>query len=38
MENKEFSKNLESRTKEFAIKIIRLSTLLPNTAESKVIK
>ena len=38
MENKEFSKKLESRTRKFAINIIKLSTLLPNTAESRVIK
>lgn len=38
MENKEFSKELENRTKSFAISIIRLSTSLPNLPESKVIK
>lgn len=38
MNNKEFSKQLEIRTKEFAISIIELSALLPNTPESKVIK
>ena len=38
MDNKEFSKQLESRTKKFAIGIIKLSTSLPNTPESKVIK
>ena len=38
MENKVFSKKLENRTKEFAINIIKLSTILPNTAESKVIR
>ena len=38
MDNKEFSKQLESRTKKFAISIIKLSSSLPNTPESKVIK
>ena len=38
MDNKEFSKQLEIRTKQFAIRIIRLSASLPNTNESKVIK
>ena len=38
MNNKEFSKQLESRTKKFAISIIKLSTSLPNTPEGKVIK
>ena len=38
MDNKEFGKELESRTRKFALRIIRLSTSLPNTPESKVIK
>jgi len=38
MENKEFAKALEKRTREFAVKIIRMSAKLPNTAEAKVIK
>jgi four helix bundle protein len=38
MENKEFSKLLEKRTRKFAISIIMLSATLPNTAESKVVK
>ena len=38
MDNKEFSKNLEKRSKKFAVKIIRLSTALPNTPEGRVIK
>jgi four helix bundle protein len=38
MENKEFSKRLEKRTKTFAIRIIRLSTLIPNTVEGKIIR
>ncbi len=38
MDNKEFSKQLEIRTKAFAIMIIRLSASLPNTPEGKVIK
>jgi four helix bundle protein len=38
MENKEFSKRLEKRTKAFAICIIRLSINLPNSVEGKVIR
>ena len=38
MENKEFSKKLEKRTKAFAIRIIRLSVLLPNSVEGKIIR
>ena len=38
MDNKEFSKELEKRTKKFAVKTIRLSLTLPNTPEGKVIK
>lgn len=38
MKNKDFSKNLEDRTKKFAISIIRLSALLPNTTEARVIR
>ena len=38
MDNKEFGKQLENRTKLFAISIINLSSSLPNTPESKVIR
>ena len=38
MDNKEFSKQLQSRTKKFAISIIRLSASLANTPESKVLR
>ncbi len=38
MENKAFAKELEIRTKKFAISIIQLSTHLPKTTESNVIK
>lgn len=38
MKNKEFGKQLESRTKMFAISIIRLSAILPYTPEYKVIR
>jgi len=38
MDNKEFSKQLENRTKKFALTIIKLSVSLPNTPEGKVIK
>ncbi len=38
MDNKEFSKSLEDRVKKFAVRIIRLSTKIPNTPEGKVVK
>jgi len=38
MENKEFAKQLEKRTKLFAITIILLSSSLPNTPEGRVIR
>ena len=38
MDNKEFAKELEKRTREFAVRIIRLSRGLPNTPEGKVIR
>lgn len=38
MDNKKFGKELEIRTKTFAINVIRLSTSLPNTLELRVIK
>jgi len=37
-ENKAFAKELEQRTRAFAVSIIRLSIKLPNSAEGKVIK
>jgi four helix bundle protein len=36
--NKEFAKELEKRSRAFAVSIIRLSVKLPNSAEGKVIK
>ena len=38
MDNRAFSKKLEERTKKFAVRIIRLSTALPHTPESLVIR
>lgn len=38
MDNKEFAKKLEKRTRKFAVQIIRLSTKLPNTPEGRVIR
>ncbi|MGR3293809.1 MAG: four helix bundle protein [Candidatus Scalindua sp.] len=38
MDNKEFSKELEKRTRKFAVRTIRLSLSLPGTPEGKVIK
>jgi hypothetical protein len=35
MDNKEFSKLLEKRTRDFAVRIIKLSTALPNTPEGR---
>lgn len=38
MDNKKFSKELEERTKKFAVEIIRLSAMLPKTPEGLVIR
>jgi four helix bundle protein len=38
MENKEFSKMLEIRIKAFAIRIIKLSAIVPNTVEGRIIR
>jgi len=38
MENKEFSKQLESRTKQFAIRIIKLSSNLSISIETKFVR
>ena len=38
MSYKEFGKELEKRTRRFAIQIIRLSSSLPNTPEGKVVR
>ncbi|MDA3927680.1 MAG: four helix bundle protein [Prolixibacteraceae bacterium] len=38
MDNKEFAKDLENRTKLFAIAILRLSSKLPNSQEARVIR
>jgi len=38
MENREFARNLEGRTKKFAVEIIRLCSGLPNSPEGKVIR
>ena len=38
MENKEFAKKLELRTRQFAISIIKMSASLPKSAESLVIR
>ena len=37
-ERREFAKNLEKRTRKFAVRVIRLSTRLPNTPEGRVIR
>ena len=38
MDNKEFGKEFERRTRDFAIRAIRLSGKLPNTPEGRVIR
>jgi len=38
MDNKEFAKELEKRTRKFAVRIIKLSTKLPNSPESREIR
>ncbi len=38
MDNKEFAKELEQRTKRFAVKIIRLSTRIADTSEGRVVR
>ena len=38
VDNKTFAKELEKRTLKFAIKIIRLSTKLPNTPEGRIVR
>ena len=38
MNNKEFSKSLEKRTLDFGVRIVRLSTSLPNTPEGREIR
>jgi len=38
LDNKEFAKELEKPTRKFAVKIIRLSTNLPNTPEGRIIR
>jgi four helix bundle protein len=38
MENKEFSRKLEARTKAFAIRIIKLPAAMPNTVEVKIVR
>lgn len=38
MDNKEFSKQLEIRTRKYAVNIIKLSSALPNTPEGKVVR
>jgi len=38
VDNKKFAVVLEKRTREFAVRIIRLSSKLPNTPEGRVIR
>ncbi|MBW2258875.1 MAG: four helix bundle protein, partial [Deltaproteobacteria bacterium] len=38
MHNKEFAEKLEKRTRRFAVRIIRLSSKLPNNPEARVIR
>ncbi len=38
MDNKQFAKELEKRTRKFAVRIIHLSPRLPNTPEGSVLR
>ena len=38
MKNREFSRLLEERTKNFALRILKLSSNLPNTCEARIIR
>ncbi len=38
MKNKEFAREMERRTLQFAVRIIRLASHLPTTAEGKVVR
>jgi four helix bundle protein len=38
LDNKDFGRKLEKRTREFTVRIIRLSAKLPNTPEGRVIR
>ena len=38
MDNREFARQLEIRTRKFAIRVIKLSAMLPNTPEGRVIR
>ena len=38
MDRKQFARDLERRTRAFAVNIIRLSTTLPNTPEGRIVR
>jgi four helix bundle protein len=38
MDNKDFSKELEKRTRKFTVRVIKLSKELPNTPEGRIIR
>ena len=38
MDNKAFARDLEKRTRRFAVEIVRLSASLPNTPEARVVR
>jgi four helix bundle protein len=38
VDRKQFAKELENRTRKFAVRIINLSTTLPNTTEGRIIR
>ena len=38
MDNKEFSRELERRTRKFAVQIIKISARLPNTPEGRAVR
>ena len=38
MSRKQFAKELEKRTRQFAVRIIKISVKLPNTPEGRVVR
>ena len=38
MDNKEFARRLEKRTKDFAVSVLKLTAVLPSTPEGKVVR
>ena len=38
MDRKKFAKDLEKRTRQFAVRIMKISVRLPNTSEGRVVR